>query len=466
MATVNDAANRVRETCTSPGTGTVTLLGVPSPNAGWQAFTQAFATGSTVYYGISDQSGNNWEEGIGTFTTSGTTLARTAANVINGSAGPGVLVNFSSGTQDVICTLPREQIPFATYPLNARVDGNAGSPDYMADLTAITLLSLDNYKGDQIAVYNGAFWQKQTVVPPGAGSPSLWITDTTQTGTWSNAAKTVSGLLGTSGLVVGMQVTGTNIAANSVIASINSATQVTLNNTPTGSGSAAAITFKCPPSTAYYLYAVINGTGVTLRFGNAGLTEGLTWQNGVRVNGARIGGASDSNLIATSTGRLVGLVVTTQNAGQTEDSVANRLLANYENRIDKTVESIDNTLRSTVLTTYTQVGAVQVNYVTFGDNWVTMEGITMGYTQNAAYYTTLAIGSGPTTFATGCRPAGCYGTALVASTITKLREAAAAGIVTRYLIFKNAATTTACYADGAYDSSGNYFTSLSAQVKC
>jgi hypothetical protein len=66
-------ADRVRETCTSPGTGNVTLLG---PITGYQSFNASIPTGSTLYYTIADQTGANWEVGLGTFTAP-STLART-----------------------------------------------------------------------------------------------------------------------------------------------------------------------------------------------------------------------------------------------------------------------------------------------------------------------------------------------------------------------------------------------------
>lgn len=90
--------DRVLETCTSPGTGSVTLLGAAT---GYQSFNAAIGTGNTCYYTIADQNGNNWEVGIGTF-TSPATLARTT--VLASSTGS--LVNFSTGTQNVFETYP------------------------------------------------------------------------------------------------------------------------------------------------------------------------------------------------------------------------------------------------------------------------------------------------------------------------------------------------------------------------
>lgn len=100
-------ADRVQETCSAPGTGSVTLLGAAT---GYQTFSAAIGNGNTCYYTIADQSGANWEVGIGTYASSGNTLARTTP--LSGSAA--TPVNFSSGTQNVFVTYPAENAIFAS----------------------------------------------------------------------------------------------------------------------------------------------------------------------------------------------------------------------------------------------------------------------------------------------------------------------------------------------------------------
>ena len=94
-------ADRVKETTTTTGTGTVTLLGA---STGYQPFS-AIGDTNTTYYTIAGQTGNEWEVGIGTYTSSGTTLARTT---VISSSNAGALVNFSAGTKDVFVTYPAE----------------------------------------------------------------------------------------------------------------------------------------------------------------------------------------------------------------------------------------------------------------------------------------------------------------------------------------------------------------------
>ncbi len=94
-------ADRVKETTTTTGTGTVTLAGA---STGYQSFA-VIGNGNTAYYTIAGQGTNEWEVGVGTYTSSGTTLARTT---VLSSSNSDNLVNFSAGTKDVFVTYPTE----------------------------------------------------------------------------------------------------------------------------------------------------------------------------------------------------------------------------------------------------------------------------------------------------------------------------------------------------------------------
>jgi len=87
-------ADRVRETSTTVSTGTLTLAGAV---ANFQSFA-AIGNTNTTYYTIVNRSASEWEVGIGTYTTSGTTLSR---DTVLSSSNAGSLVNFSAGTKDV-----------------------------------------------------------------------------------------------------------------------------------------------------------------------------------------------------------------------------------------------------------------------------------------------------------------------------------------------------------------------------
>jgi len=95
--------DRVKETTATTGTGTLTLAGAV---AGFQTFTSVLSNGDTTYYGIFESSTGEFEVGLGTFTSSGTTLARTT---ILESSNSGNAVNLTAGAADVFITQPAEK---------------------------------------------------------------------------------------------------------------------------------------------------------------------------------------------------------------------------------------------------------------------------------------------------------------------------------------------------------------------
>jgi len=101
-------ADRVQQTTTTAGTGTVTLSGSVT---GYQSFS-AIGNGNTTYYTLVD--GSNWEVGIGTYTASGTTLSRDT--VYASSAGGTTKITLSGGTTNVFVTYPAEIATMLTNP--------------------------------------------------------------------------------------------------------------------------------------------------------------------------------------------------------------------------------------------------------------------------------------------------------------------------------------------------------------
>ena len=98
---IND---RVKETSTTTGTGTLNLAGAET---GYESFVSGVGTGNTTYYAIELNSANQWEVGIGTVTSgSPDTLSR---DTIISSSNSDAAVNFSAGTKNVFCTLPAKK---------------------------------------------------------------------------------------------------------------------------------------------------------------------------------------------------------------------------------------------------------------------------------------------------------------------------------------------------------------------
>ena len=116
--------DRVKETSTTTGTGTLTLGGAA---AGFQSFS-VIGDGNTTYYAIVDSATGDWEVGLGTYTSSGTTLAR---SVVLESSNSGSAVNFSSNAKDV----------FVTYPAERAVVGGMGYIENAATVTSSSTIN-------------------------------------------------------------------------------------------------------------------------------------------------------------------------------------------------------------------------------------------------------------------------------------------------------------------------------------
>jgi hypothetical protein len=94
--------DRVKSSTTTTGTGTITL---GAAAIGFQAFS-VIGDGNTTYYTIVDTVNGTWEVGIGTYTSSGTTLSR---DTVLESSNSGSLVNFAAGSKDVFVAYPAER---------------------------------------------------------------------------------------------------------------------------------------------------------------------------------------------------------------------------------------------------------------------------------------------------------------------------------------------------------------------
>ena len=119
--------DRVKETTTTTGTGTINLAGAAS---GFQSFVSGVGDGNTTYYAITDANGA-WEVGLGTVTDgSPDTLARTT--VLATSNGDTSAITLSSGTHTV----------FSTYPAGKAVYLDAsGNLSYTVDISSDTNLA-------------------------------------------------------------------------------------------------------------------------------------------------------------------------------------------------------------------------------------------------------------------------------------------------------------------------------------
>ena len=100
-------ADRVRETTTTTGTGTLNLGGAVS---GFRTFVSGIGDGNVTYYAIVHRTAAEFEIGIGTVTDASTdTLSRTT---VLSSSNSNSAVTFSAGTKDVFCTQPASKAVF------------------------------------------------------------------------------------------------------------------------------------------------------------------------------------------------------------------------------------------------------------------------------------------------------------------------------------------------------------------
>ena len=95
-------ADRVQESTTTSGTGTLTLAGaIP----GYETFSSRIGNGNTTFYTIYDDTDHVWEVGIGTVGAG--TLARTT--VLSNSSGTTSPITLAGNTAVVFCTYPAEK---------------------------------------------------------------------------------------------------------------------------------------------------------------------------------------------------------------------------------------------------------------------------------------------------------------------------------------------------------------------
>lgn len=136
-------SDRVQETTTTLGTGTLTLAGAVT---GYRPFSSAFSNGDLVFYTIDDTAGN-WEVGVGTVGSG--TLARTTVLLSSNSNNA---VNFGAGSKRVFCTAPsRALLPDQTGN-NAKVLSTNGTiPSWITPnagtVTAVSVATDNGFSG-------------------------------------------------------------------------------------------------------------------------------------------------------------------------------------------------------------------------------------------------------------------------------------------------------------------------------
>lgn len=164
-------ADRVQETTATTGTGALTLAGAV---AGFQSFA-VVGNGNTCYYTIVNGSG--WEVGIGTYSTTGPSLARTT-----------VLANSDANTSPI--NLIGASTVFLTYPAEKSVNLDAAG-----NVAPLGTVSSGVWQGSTVGVAYGG-----TGVTSSSGANSVVLRDANQNVAFNNytaAAVAVTAAAGT-----------------------------------------------------------------------------------------------------------------------------------------------------------------------------------------------------------------------------------------------------------------------------
>ena len=135
--------DRVQETTTTSGTGTLTLAGAV---AGYQAFSSAIGNGNTTFYTIYDNIAQVWEVGIGTVGAG--TLARTT--VLSNSSGTTSPISLPGNAAAVFCTYPAEQSVNLDASNNVSALGTIGSGTWQGTTVGVS------YGGTGVTASSGA----------------------------------------------------------------------------------------------------------------------------------------------------------------------------------------------------------------------------------------------------------------------------------------------------------------------
>jgi trimeric autotransporter adhesin len=284
-------ADRVQETTTTSGTGSITLLGaVP----GFQSFA-VIGNSNTCYYTIYDSQdvSKGWEVGIGTYSTTGPTLARTT--VLSNYLGTTANINLSGNTATV----------FVTYPSEKSVNLNASG-----NVSALGTVSSGTWQGSTIGVAYGG-----TGVTSSSGADSVVLRDsnqniavnrinqsnTTTTAAGGTTALTVASsyihtLIGTGGqtytlpdattLATGVAFLFNNLATG--VLTIQDYATATIGTIPAGGAAAVFLTNNSTVGGTWDLHAYLP-EGVTFgtnafNLGTAVISGG-TWQGGTIQSG-------------------------------------------------------------------------------------------------------------------------------------------------------------------------------------
>jgi hypothetical protein len=270
--------DRVKVTTTTTGTGTLTLGAAAV--GGFQDFS-VIGDGNTTYYVIVDSAAGAWEVGIGTYTSSGTTLAR---NTVLESSNAGSPVNFGAGAKDVFVAYPAER---AVVTDEEQVLTNKT----VTDSTFFIQDNLDNTKKAQFQLSGISTATTRTYTLPNLTGSLATIGTLTQTfsgtTTFSGGTVTVGSATGASTYGVGTGVTTTGNTKNvniGISGASGSTTLVTVGSATSGATSRTTVNGNLIAASGLVENSATISRNYNIQAGNNAISGGpVTVDSGVSV---------------------------------------------------------------------------------------------------------------------------------------------------------------------------------------
>lgn len=241
------AGDRIKESCATTGTGTLTLAGAATA---YQSFA-AIGNANTCNFVILDGNGTDWECSTGTYTSSGTTLSRTT---VFDSSNSGSKINLSANTHTVICTAIAGHLLQYTTELDNALGSTQGQVAYRS-ATAWTALNPGT---------SGTFLKSQ-----GSSANPIWDTPAgggSGSGLWSAAISGVPTQSGT-GLTTWLNQGGATAT--------NALTGIRIDLPSSGSDQVRGL-YKAAPTAPYKRKFLVSFQAGVLE----GIGHGVGWYDG------------------------------------------------------------------------------------------------------------------------------------------------------------------------------------------